>query len=121
MNNTLRTSPSIRAAAIVVLALSAASCASNAAQESGFNGFLQSIAADCKPLIIGSDNIGQAIIFNGLGAKPENYTNFLGQTKALYNGSIPPAIYRDSLNSFLGSGTSNARSFDCIVAHLPKS
>ena len=37
------------------------------------------------------------------------------------NESIPPAIYRSSLNNFLGSGSSNDRSFDCIVAHLPKS
>jgi pilus assembly protein TadC len=102
-----------------MLALAAASCASNS-QESGFNAFLQTIAAECKPLIIGSDNIGQAIVFNGLGAQPENYNNFLGQTKALYNGSIPATVYRSTLNSFLGGGSSNDRSFDCIVAHLPK-
>jgi hypothetical protein len=81
---------------------------------------LNQIAADCKPLIIGSDNIGQAIVFNGLGARPESYNNFLGQTSALYNGSIPPEVYRSSLTNFLGGGTSNERSFDCIVAHLPK-
>jgi hypothetical protein len=103
-----------------LLALAAVSCASNS-QESGFNAFLQKIATDCKPLIIGSDNIGQAIVFNGLGAQPENYNNFLGQTKALYNGSIPDTSYRSALNSFLGGGSSNDRSFDCIVAHLPKS
>ena len=109
----------VRAIAILAIALAAASCASNSAQESGYSAFLQRIAAECKPLIIGSDDIGQAIVFNGLGARPENYNNFLGQTRALYNGSIPATAYRNSLNSFLGGGSSNERSFDCIVAHLP--
>jgi hypothetical protein len=104
----------------VLLSLAVASCASNSAQEAAYNAFLNQIAADCKPLIIGSDNIGQAIVLNGVGASPENYNNFLGQTSALYNGSIPPAVYRNSLTNFLGGGTSNERSFDCIVAHLPK-
>jgi hypothetical protein len=113
-------SKSIRTMVAALFALATISCASTA-RESGYNAFLQKIAADCKPLIIGSDNMGQAIVFNGLGAKPENYNNFLGQTSALYSGSIPPAIYRSSLNSFLGGGSSNDRSFDCIVAHLPKS
>jgi hypothetical protein len=104
----------------VLLLLAGASCASNSPQEAGYNAFLNRIATDCTPLIIGSDNIGQAIVFNGLGAKPDNYTNFLGQTSALYSGSIPPEVYRNSLTNFLGGGTSNGRSFDCIVAHLPK-
>jgi hypothetical protein len=110
----------VRTTGVALLALTAISCATNP-QESGYNAFLQQIAADCKPLIIGSDNIGQAIVFNGPGAQPDNYNNFLGQTKALYNGSIPPAAYRNALNSFLGGGSSNERSFDCIIAHLPKS
>jgi hypothetical protein len=121
MGNPLPTAIPIRTMVAALLALAALSCASNSAQESGFNAFLQKIATDCKPLIIGSDNIGQAIVFNGLGAQPENYNNFLGQTKALYNGSIPDTSYRNALNSFLGGGSSNDRSFDCIVAHLPKS
>ena len=58
--------------------------------------------------------MGQAIVFNGLGAISENYNNFLGKTSALYNGTISPQLYRDSLTSFIGSGTSNQRSFDCV-------
>ena len=105
----------------VLFATTVAACSSTATQQNDYNGFLQRIAADCKPLVIGSDNIGQAITFNGLGAKPENYNNFLSQTSALYNGSIPATAYRNSLNSFLGGGSANERSFDCIEAHLPKS
>ncbi len=101
------------AAALIVVA-----CAS-APQQDSYNAFLQRIAADCRPLIIGSDDIGQAIVFNGLGAQPENYNNFLGKTSALYAGSISRDLYVGSLTSFLGGGSYNARSFDCIFAHLP--
>ena len=94
-------------------------CASNNPQADAYNAFLERIANECKPLIIGSDNLGQAIVFNGLGASAENYNNFLGKTAALYHGSISPQIYRESLTTFLGSGTYNQHSFDCIVAHLP--
>jgi hypothetical protein len=106
--------------ASVLLSLVVSACASNSPQEAAYNAFLNKVAADCKPLIIGSDDIGQAIVFNGLGAKPENYNNFLGQTSGLYNGGIPPENYRSSLTSFLGAGTYNKRSFDCIIAHLPQ-
>jgi hypothetical protein len=97
--------------------LAVAACASG--QGDGYSAFLSRIAAECRPLIIGSDDIGQAIIFNGLGAIPENYNNFLGKTSALYSGAISPQLYRDSLTTFLGGGTYNQRSFDCIIAHLP--
>jgi hypothetical protein len=93
-------------------------CATPAGEEN-FSAFLQRIAADCKPLVIGSDNMGQAIVFNGLGAIPEHYNSFLAKTEALYNGTISPKVYRDSLTAFVGAGSSNQRSFDCIEAHLP--
>jgi hypothetical protein len=103
-------------AALVALALCA--CASSESR-SDFNAFLQTIANDCKPLIIGNDNIGEAIVFNGLGAVPENYNNFLSKTASLYRGAIPERIYRDSLTAFLGPGSYNERSLGCIIAHLP--
>ena len=93
-------------------------CATNSAQ-SGYQAFLQKIAVDCKPLIIGADDMGQAIIFNGLGAVPVNYTNFLSMTSALYSGTITPDTYRASLDSFVGTGSYNRRSYDCIIGHLP--
>jgi hypothetical protein len=106
--------------AVVVLVLTGVSCAAYNARQSDFSSFLNQLANDCKPLIIGSDNFGQAIIFNGLGAQPENWNNFLGKTQALYSGAIPPEIYRDSLTAFIGSGSYNAGSFACIIAHVPK-
>jgi hypothetical protein len=104
---------------MLVLVLTGASCASNAAK-SAYNTFLEQIAQECKPLIIGSDDYTQAITFNGLGADPDNYINFLSKTQALFNGGIPQDIYRSSLTAFIGSGTYNDRSFNCIIAHLPK-
>jgi hypothetical protein len=107
----------------VSLALSVFSlcgCATPASGDS-FDAFLQRIAAECKPLIIGSDDIGQAIVFNGLGAVPEHYNIFIARTQALYGGGISPQIYRESLTAFVGAGSYNARSFDCIVARLPSS
>ncbi len=107
-----------RGLVVVAGALVAGGCAS-APQQDAYTAFLQKIAAECKPLIIGSDDIGQAIVFNGLGAVPENYNNFLGKTAALYAGSISRDLYRDTLTSSLGGGSYNARSFDCIFTHLP--
>ena len=102
-----------------LLALAAVSCASSP-QEEAYDAFLNKIAADCEPLIIGSDNVGQAIVFNGLGASNDNYTSFLRATSALYEGSMSPAIYRKTLTDNLGGGTYNERSFNCIIAHLPE-
>jgi len=113
------TASAILGVVLVAATLAMAACASNPAQVAGYDAFLNKIAAECRPLIIGSDDIGQAIVFNGLGARPENYNNFLGRTSALYNGAIPAQVYRDSLTAFIGSGTNNQRSFDCIIAHLP--
>ena len=106
--------------ATVVLLLTGVSCATNSTQNKDFSSFLSQIAQECKPLVIGSDNYTQAITFNGLGADPENYNNFLNKTQTLYNGGIPPDIYRSTLTAFIGSGTYNDRSFNCIIAHLPK-
>lgn len=100
--------------------LATASCASDP-QRVAYDDFLNRIAAECRPLVIGSENIGQALVVNGIGADPDKYTAFLSQTKALYFGGIPPATYSAALTAFVGAGTQNQRSIDCIVAHLPRS
>ena len=101
----------------VIAVVASPGCATQGSGD-GFSAFLQKIASDCKPLIIGSDDIGQAIVFNGLGAMPEHFNSFLAKTDALYHGGISQQVYRDSLTAFVGTGSYNARSFDCIVAHL---
>ena len=102
----------------ILCSVIACACASPGSGD-GYTAFLQKIAVDCKPLIIGSDDMGQAIVFNGLGATPDHYNNFIDKTEALYRGGLSPQIYRESLTAFVGAGSSNQRSFDCIVAHLP--
>jgi hypothetical protein len=103
-----------------LLALAAVSCAFDSPQETSYNAFLNRIASACNPLIIGSDNVGQAIVYNGLGANNDNYTTFLRATEALYEGSMSPAAYRKTLTGNLGGGAYNERSFNCIIAHLPE-
>lgn len=109
----------VHAAILVALAFALSACASGSRPDDPYSAFLNRIAAECKPLVIGSDDMGQAIVFNGLGAAPEDYNNFLAKTSDLYGGSISSQLYRDSLTSFIGSGSYNERSFDCIIAHLP--
>ncbi len=114
---TSRPIPSIVAS---LLALATVSCAFDSPQETAYNAFLNKISLACYPLIIGSDNLGQAVVYNGLGANNDNYTTFLRATEALYEGSMSPAVYRKTLNDNLGGGTYNERSLNCIVAHLPE-
>lgn len=110
----------IRTTVKIVLAIVCTSCATPA-ERAGYDAFLDKIAQECKPLIIGSDNLGVAISNNGLaGADPDHYHDFLTATKALYYGNIPAAVYRNSLTGQLGGGRYNDHSFDCIVAHLSK-
>jgi len=117
---TTKSTRSTQATAITLLAFAVMACGSNPDQSDGFNPFLQTIATQCRPLIIGSDDMGQAITFNGLGAIPEHYNIFVNKTEALYRGGISPQIYQESLTAFVGAGSSNERSINCIVAHLPK-
>jgi hypothetical protein len=104
---------------VALLLAALAACSTGPAAQDPYNAYLETIAKACKPLIIGSDDMGQAIVFNGLGATQEHYGTFLSQTSSLYRGAITPDVYRGAMTSFVGSGTYNARSFDCIVAHLP--
>jgi hypothetical protein len=91
-----------------------------AASNAEYNAFLKQLAADCKPLIIGRDDIGRAISNSGgLGADPDNYHKFLSYTSRLYRGTLSEPEYRRSLTAFLGAGSYNRKWFDCIAAHLP--
>lgn len=103
----------------ILLIVACSSCATPV-ERAAYDAFLNKIAQDCQPLVIGSENIGQALVFNGVGADPDHYHDFLSATKGLYYGNIPAAVYRNSLTTQLGNGPHNDRAFDCIVEHLPK-
>ena len=94
---------------------------SAAAQDAGYNAFLQSIAADCKPLVIGNDNFGEAIIFNGLGADSTHYSVFLSRTRSLYSGGLTPKEFHDSYALGESGGKFSDKAIECIIAHVPKS
>lgn len=94
-------------------------CPLAAASATDYNAFLKQIAADCKPLIIGRDNMGQAILHAGMGVDVNNYHTFLSYTSRLYRGTLSEPEYRRSLAAFLGAGSHNGQSFDCIAVHLP--
>jgi hypothetical protein len=117
----MRMSEPVRTTARVVLLVACTSCATPAGR-GAYDAFLDKIAVECKPLIIGSDNLTVAISTIGsAGTERDHYHDFLSATKALNYGNIPGAVYRNSLTAQLGRGPYNDQSFDCIVAHLPKS
>jgi hypothetical protein len=51
-------------------------------QATGFNGYLRQLPTACRPLIIGSENIGDDIQMNNNGAP--NYAYFFAVTSKLY-------------------------------------
>jgi hypothetical protein len=116
----MRASRTISSILAALLVLASASCAYDPAQRLAYNAFLKKIAQDCKPLIIGPENLGEALVYDGVGVDPRNYEYFLDQTQSLFSGAISQESYRDSLTAFLGPGTFNDRSFQCIFAHLPQ-
>jgi len=105
----------------LVLLAALAVCSSARAANADYNAFLKQIATGCQPLIIGRFNVGQAILHGGIGPNADHYNAFISYTRRLYRGTLTEAAYRNSLTAFIGPGTSNNRSFDCIVSHLPSS
>lgn len=108
-----------RALAALTLVLVASGCAPDAMnnmQATGFNAYLNTLATQCDPLVIGNNNVGQWLK-EPSNASP-NYTYFLDMTSRLYYGKISAAAYRESITAFLGPGSSNPRSFDCIFSNF---
>ena len=108
-------------AALAGLALTAAlaGCAPDAnrnIQATGFNGYLNQIGRVCAPLLIGSTELSQMIQYNSVN---ENYNYFVDVTSRLYYRQMSPDSYRQGVTGFFGPGSSNDRSFQCILANLP--
>ncbi|HTS23509.1 MAG TPA: hypothetical protein VMN79_17090 [Casimicrobiaceae bacterium] len=101
------------------LSLACASCVV-APPQSDYDAFLAAVRHDCEPIILGSDNMGQAMLYNGFGVDADSYHSFANLTEALYYGKISPAMYVRSLTATVGWGSHNDRSFDCILGHLPR-
>ena len=109
--------------AILIVALAVAGgagCAPDAMnnrQATGFNAFLNRIAAECSPLQIGSYQMSEMIERNGMN---ENYIYFLDQTSRVYYGSISQAAYANSINAFFQGGSTGV-AVSCILSKLPQS
>jgi hypothetical protein len=112
------------AIAIVATALSAlfaAGCAPDDMvnrQATGFDAFTSQIASKCNPLVLGSHNVGQELLYShGIG--DDSYDYFLDITSRLYYGQISAASYRGAVLSFFGAGDDTSRGIDCIIGNLP--
>jgi hypothetical protein len=86
-------------------------------EKTGFNGFLRQIAADCRPLQFGSQNIGDMLRRGGDGTNDYDY--FLNMTSQLYYNRTSAAEYRNALTGFFGPGKTNDASFACLFDNLP--
>ena len=98
----------------------AAACAPDSVrniQATGFNAYVNQIASVCQPLQIGSQDVGELIRRNAMG--DNNYEYFMDVTSRLYYNRLGPEGYRTAVTGFFGDGTSNQRSFDCIIGNLP--
>jgi hypothetical protein len=86
-------------------------------QATGFNAYIKKLGEVCQPLLIGNADVGEWIRMNSMGV--DNYTYFIDVTSKLYYNRLSPASYRQAVTGFLGPGSSNERSFDCIIGNLP--
>ena len=80
----------------------------------GFNGYLKTIQVQCSPLLLGGQEMSQAL---QTGAGDNNYIYFLDQTSKLYYQRIGPSGYSESLTAFFGAGYD--RAINCAIAKLP--
>jgi hypothetical protein len=83
----------------------------------GYNLYLNTIAAQCKPLLIGQYDMTYHIERQGLDS--QDYTYFFDLTSQLYFQRTSPQAYRSGINGFFGGGATTDRSIDCIIAKLP--
>jgi hypothetical protein len=86
-------------------------------QATGFNAYIKKLGEVCRPLLIGDADVGEWIRMNSMGV--DNYNYFIDVTSKLYYNRLSPAGYRQAVTGFLGAGSSNERSFDCIIGNLP--
>ena len=106
--------------ALPLLAIVAVGCAPYSVtnrQATGFNGYLDTLASSCRPLVIGPYDVGGWLMMHG--SDDSNYNYFFNMTSRLYYGSVSQAEYQEGVASFLGPGSTNAQAFACIFGNLP--
>ena len=103
-------------AAIVALCGCAPDSISNR-QATGFNAYLDQVAVQCKPLMVGSYDMTYRLTNKGIYGDDFNY--FFDLTSKLYYQRTTPEQYRSGINGFFGGGATTNGSIDCIIATLP--
>jgi len=109
-----------RRAALAAAVLGLAGCAPDTVTNraaTGFNAFLDTIAVQCKPLMIGSYDMTERLQRKGIYGDDYNY--FFDATSQLYYQRRTPDDYRSAINGFFGGGATTNRGIDCIIANLP--
>lgn len=105
---------------LCALAVAAAACAPDTVRSvdaTGFNAYMAKLGQTCQPLLIGDADVGEWIRQNTMAN--DNYTYFVDVTSKLYYNRLSQQGYRQAVVGFLGTGSSNDRSFDCIFRNLP--
>jgi hypothetical protein len=100
--------------AMLVLVAGCAPDAMNNRAATGFNGYLNTIGRDCSPLLLGGQEMSEAL---QTGAGDNNYNYWLDVTSKLYYNTMSPASYREAVTAFFGAGYD--RAIDCTIAKLP--
>ena len=103
--------------ALSLVATGCAPDAMNNRQATGFNAYLNTLGANCKPLMLGIYNVGEWLNYEG--SNDPNYSYFLDMTSRLYYGTISPGGYRDGITGFFGTSSANDASFARIFRNLP--
>jgi len=105
------------ATALAVATVSCAPDAVRSVEATGFNAYMKKLGQVCQPLLIGGADVGEWIRMNDMSVN--NYNYFVDVTSKLYYNRLTQAGYRQAVEGFLGPGTSNDRSFECIYRNLP--
>jgi hypothetical protein len=113
---TTRRSPWLATAMLAILCGCAPDSVTNR-QATGFNAYLDQIAVQCKPLMIGQYDMTYRLTNKGIYGDDFNY--FFDLTSQLFYQRTSPAAYRSGVNGFFGGGATTDRSIDCIIATLP--
>ncbi len=105
------------ALACATLAVGCAPDSFRSAQATGFNAYVKQLPTSCRPLQIGSQDLGEMVLSDAIGNN--DYEYFIDATSKLYYNRMSPQSYRQALEGFFGAGTPNNKSFECIFRTLP--
>jgi hypothetical protein len=96
-----------------------AGCAPDAWQNvkaTGFNGFVNQVAVDCAPLVVGSQVV--TVNYEAPNYALDLYDQWFDATSRLYYKKSTPQKYLDDINNYFGDARTQA-SAQCLVSKLP--